>query len=329
MKHKILALKPLPSAQMDALEESYDVIKFWEKDNPEAVITDNAQDIQAIMSTYNSGGVSAGLMDALPNLEIISQFGVGFDNIDIDAAEHRGISVTNTPDVLTDDTADVALFLMLNVARRAVEADMYVRTGHWEEGAMSLSTSISGKKVGVVGLGQIGQAIAKRAEAFNTEVVYHSRSEKDVPYTYYDDLKDMATDVDVMILACAGGPETKNLITYDILEALGSSGYLVNIARGSVVNEEDLLIALRNKTIAGAGLDVFANEPHVPEEMIKMDNVVLSPHVGSATVETRAKMGQLVIDNLDAHFNGEQLPTPVVEGISNFDTGEDQQYGLS
>ncbi len=311
MKRTILALQPLLDNEMAKLESDYNVIKLWEANDPVSVIKAKSNDIQAILSTYNSSGVSERLISALPNLEVIVQFGVGYDNIDLQAAEKHGVAVTNTPDVLTDDTADVALFLMLNVARRAVEADMFVRVGRWHSGAMPLSTSVSGKTVGIVGLGKIGKAIAKRAEAFNTEIIYTARSKKDVPYTYYDDLGEMAQDSDFLILACAGGAETQNLITYNILEKLGSKGYIINISRGSVVNEEDLLIALRNKTIAGAGLDVFASEPNVPEEMIKMDNVVLSPHVGSATLETRAKMGQLVLDNLNACFNGKPLLSPV------------------
>lgn len=311
MKKTVLALQPLLENEMKQLEGGYNVIRLWEANDPVAVIEKHANDVQAILSTYNSGGVSERLMSALPNLEVIAQFGVGFDNIDLKAASERGVAVTNTPDVLTDDTADVAMFLMLNVARRAVEADMFVRVGRWKSGAMPLSTSISEKTVGVVGLGNIGKAIAQRAAAFNTNVVYHSRSKKDVSYTYYEDLEKMAEDSDFLIIACAGGPETENLINYQILNKLGANGFLINIARGSVVNEEDLLIALRNQDIAGAGLDVFANEPDVPEELIKMDNVVLSPHVGSATVETRSKMGQLVIDNLNAHFDGQSLLSPV------------------
>ncbi|MGN7438987.1 MAG: 2-hydroxyacid dehydrogenase [Alcanivorax sp.] len=311
MKKTVLALQPLLENEMKQLEGGYNVIRLWEANDPVAVIEKHANDVQAILSTYNSSGVSERLMSALPNLEVIAQFGVGFDNIDLKAASERGVAVTNTPDVLTDDTADVAMFLMLNVARRAVEADMFVRVGRWKSGAMPLSTSISEKTVGVVGLGNIGKAIAQRAAAFNTNVVYHSRSKKDVSYTYYEDLEKMAEDSDFLIIACAGGPETENLINYQILNKLGANGFLINIARGSVVNEEDLLIALRNQDIAGAGLDVFANEPDVPEELIKMDNVVLSPHVGSATVETRSKMGQLVIDNLNAHFDGQSLLSPV------------------
>ncbi len=311
MKKTILALGPLLSAEMDALDEQFNVLRLWESERPDGLIQENSMNIQGILSTYNSGGVSERLMDALPNLEVISQFGVGYDNIDLAAAAKRGIAVTNTPDVLTDDTADVALFLMLNVARRAVEGDMFVRVGRWQNGGMPLSTSISGKTVAVIGLGQIGQAIASRAAAFNTTVIYHSRSKKDVLYEYYPDLIECAKAADFMILACAGGPETHHMIDYSVLEALGPRGYLINIARGSVVNEDDLLLALHNQKIAGAGLDVFASEPYVPEAMLKMDNVVLSPHVGSNTHETRKIMGQLVINNIVAHFEGNELLTPV------------------
>ena len=288
------------------------MIRLWESHDPEELLQRHTYDVQAIISTYNSSGVSERLMMALPNLEIIAQFGVGYDNIDLKAAHERGIVLTNTPDILTGDVADAALYLLLNVARRVVEADMFVRVGRWHSGAMPLSSSVAGKTVGIVGFGRIGMAIAKRVEAFDMNIIYHSRSKKeDVAYSYYNDLEAMATDSDFLVLACSGGEETKDLITYKILEALGSKGYLVNIARGSVVCEEDLLIALENRVIAGAGLDVFANEPNVPEEMFKMDNVVLSPHIASATLETRSKMGQLVLDNIKAHFSGQPLLTPV------------------
>ncbi|MGH1376637.1 MAG: 2-hydroxyacid dehydrogenase [Alphaproteobacteria bacterium] len=311
MTKTILALQPLLPLEMEELVRQYKVLRLWENRDPEKFIIEHAHEISGVLSTYNSHGVSERLIEALPNLEIIAQFGVGYDNVDVDAASRRDIVVTNTPDVLTDDTADVAMMLLLNVMRRAVEGDMFVRVGRWQGGAMPLGTSVSGKTVGIVGLGKIGQAIADRALAFNTEIVYHSREMKDVPYTYYESLEDMARASDVLVLACAGGEETHHLINYKILKALGPKGFLINIARGSVVDEDELLIALRNKAIGGAGLDVFAHEPNVPQEMIKMDNVVLSPHVGSATMETRALMGQLVINNLVAHFSGKPLLTPV------------------
>lgn len=312
MKTNVLALQALLPREMAMLEAEYDVLKLWEGPNPEAVLQAHGPEIRAVVSAYNAVGVSGRMMEALPNLEIITQFGAGFDNIDLITAQARGITVTNTPDVLTDDTADIALMLMLNCARRGVEADMYVRVGRWPTAPFPLSTSITGKTVGIFGLGKIGTAIAFRAAAFGTTVCYHSRSAKPgVPYTYYDSLSSLAEASDFLILACAGGPATHGVVNSTILEKLGPKGYIINIARGSVIVEEELLIALKNKTIAGAGLDVYAQEPQVSPEYFTMDNVVLSPHVGSATLETRSKMGQLVLENLRAHFGGKPVLTPV------------------
>ncbi|MBL8637074.1 MAG: 2-hydroxyacid dehydrogenase, partial [Alphaproteobacteria bacterium] len=261
---------------------------------------------------YNGIPVTARILESLPNLEIVAQFGVGVDNIDLGAAKARGIAVTNTPDILTPDTADIALSLILCLMRRIVEADMYVRVGKWVSGAFSLSSSLSGKTVGIVGMGRIGQAIARRCLAFDMKIVYHGpRQKPDLTYPYFADLRQMAEASDVLVMACPGGAETKNLVTGKILKALGPKGYLVNIARGSVVNTEDLLIALRNRDIAGVGLDVYENEPNVPEALISMDNVVLLPHVGSATAETRSEMGRLVIANILAYFEGKPLLTAV------------------
>ena len=311
MKKTILALRPLLAHEMEDVESLFNVIRLWEEKEPEEVLIRHKNDIQGVLSTYDSTGVRASMMDALPNLEIIAQFGVGYDNIDIDAAAKRNIAVTNTPDILTADTADTALMLLLNIARRGVEGDVFVRVGRWQNSVLPLGACLAEKTVGIVGLGKIGSAIAKRCAAFDMNIVYYGRSEKDVAYTYYNDLKAMAQDSDFLVLACSGGLDTENLINHEILKALGPKGFLINIARGSVVNEEDLLIALKNRSIAGAGLDVFAKEPNVPEEMLKMDHVVLLPHIGSATAETRSKMGKVVIDNFLAHFEGKPLLTPV------------------
>lgn len=311
MKKTILALRPLLTNEMEEMEAQFNVLRLWEENEPEEVFKAHKTDIQGILSTYNSSGVRESMMDALPNLEIIAQFGVGYDNIDIGAAAKRKIVVTNTPDILTDDTADTALLLLLSIARRGAEGDVFVRVGRWQNGPLPLGSCLNGKTAGIVGLGKIGSAIAHRCESFGMDIAYYGRGKKDVDYKFYDDLKSMAKDSDFLILACSGGPDTENIINLDILEALGPKGFLINIARGSVVQEEDLLIALKNRSIAGAGLDVFANEPHVPEEMLKMDQVVLLPHIGSATVETRSKMGKLVIDNFLAHFEGKPLLTPV------------------
>lgn len=315
MKKTILALQSVPMAEMAQIEEAFNVIRLWESHDPEQVLHQHRLEIAGILSTYNCAGVSKRLIEALPNLEIIAQFGAGYDNIDVATAHKHNIAVTTTPDILTDDTADIAMILLMNIARRTVEADMFVRVGRWMSGAFPLSTSISGKTVGIVGLGKIGSAIAQRANAFNTTILYHGRSKKDVDYRFYDNLIEMAKASDFLVLACAGGNTTNGLVDYKVLEALGPKGYLINISRGSVVNQEDLMIALRNKTIAGAGLDVYNDEPNVPEEMIKMDNVVLLPHVGSATHETRSRMGRLVLQNFLAHFDGNTLLTPVTTTI--------------
>lgn len=315
MKKTILALQSVLPAEMALLEQEFNVIRLWEYKNPEEILSAHRLDISGILSTYNCAGVSKRLIEALPNLEIIAQFGAGYDNIDIDSARSRNIAVTNTPDVLTADTADIAMILLLNLARRTVEADMYTRIGRWASGAFPLSTSVNKKRIGIVGLGKIGAAIARRASGFDMDVAYCGRSKKDVDYTYFDNIIDLAKASDFLVLACAGGEETRNLVDYKVLEALGVKGYLINIARGSVVNQEDLMIALRNRAIAGAGLDVYAQEPHVPEEMVKMDNVVLLPHIGSATHETRSEMGRLVLQNFLAHFEGNPLLTPVISTI--------------
>lgn len=310
MTRTLLALGSLPPEEMETLERHFQVIKLWKEPDPGAVLLARRLDIVAIVSTWQTP-VRGHLIEALPNLEIIAQFGVGVENIDLLVAKARNIAVTHTPDVLTDDTADAALALLLAVARRVCEGDMYVRVGKWQNGPMPLGTSLTGKVAGIVGMGRIGQAIARRCEAFGMRVVYHGPTKKDVPQLYYPDLKAMAEQSDFLILACSGGAGTLNMIDFDVLEALGKRGILINVARGSVVKELDLLAALSNRTIAGAGLDVYVNEPYVPEALISMDNVVLLPHIGSATMETRAAMGQLVIDNLLAHFDGKPLKTPV------------------
>lgn len=311
MTRTILALGSLLPAEMDELEAHFKVIRLWKEKDPEAALHQYSKEIVGIVSTWDSP-VSARLIEALPNLEIISQFAVGVNNIDLVTAARRQVAVTNTPDVLTADTADMALALMLAVMRRVVEGDIYIRVGKWLNGEMKFGVSLAGKTVGIVGLGRIGRAIAKRCEAFDMDVVYYGPRRRDnVPYDYYDDLAAMAAACDVLMLSCAATPETEKLVNQDVLKALGPKGFLVNVARGAVVDEDDLLIALRNGTIAGAGLDVFADEPHVPEALFSMDNVVLSPHAGSATHEARSAMGRLVIENLLAHFRGEPLKTPV------------------
>ena len=247
------------------------------------------------------------LLDQLPNLKIISVFGVGYDGVPVDYCRDRGIKVGHTPDVLTDDVADVALALTLTLSRQFHLANRYVQAGDWPRRPLPLSTSVTGKTAGILGLGRIGKAIARRLEACGMKVGYHGRAAQTVPYTYYPTLSGMADAVDFLIVACPGGPATKNMVNAEVLAALGAQGKIVNIARGSIIDEAAMIKALQAGTLGGAGLDVFANEPYVPAELLAMDNVVLFPHVGSATKETRKAMGDLTLANLAAYFAGKAL----------------------
>lgn len=296
---------------VEDLADRFNIIKLFDSKDPEALIQQYKNDVVAINCTMDHK-ITSKIISALPNLEIIATYSVGFDHIDLDAAKKQGVIVTNTPKVLAAETADTGMALLLAVSRRIVEADMYVRVGKWLTAEMPLGTSLANKKIGIVGLGDIGSKVAKRCEAFDMEVVYHGRTEqKDKPYQYYRDIVEMAQNCDFLMLCCPGGAATANMIDANVLDALGPKGILINIARGSVVDEPALVEALQKGTIAAAGLDVFAKEPHVPEALISMDNVVLLPHIGSATLETRTKMGQLVIDNIMAHFNGKPVLTEV------------------
>lgn len=312
MKPVILVMgNYLQPTEMQALEDNFETVHLWKEKDPESLLQERKSDIQGIASVH-SVPVSRTLIEALPNLEIISQFAVGYDNIDLAAAKERGIAVTNTPDVLTDDTADTGMALLLAVSRRVCEGDMYVRVGKWLNGNMPLGWSPKGKVAGIVGMGRIGQSVARKCEAFGMKIMYQGPRKKDgIPYDYVADVKALAEISDYLILTCPGGAGTRHMVNAEVLEALGPTGFLINIARGSVVDEQALIKALQDKVILGAGLDVYQDEPRVPEELVKMDNVVLLPHVGSATHETRAAMGQLVVKNLLAHFHGDPLLTPV------------------
>lgn len=265
------------------------------------------------LQTTGTYGANLALMDALPKLEIIASVSVGVDTIDLAHAKKRGIRVTNTPDVLNDCVADLAIGLMIAAARRLAEADRFVRTGKWLDGQMPITTRVSGKRLGILGLGKIGKVIAKRAAGFDLTIAYHGRTpQANVPYRFYADLADMAADVDFMVVICPGGAATRNLVNDKVIRALGPKGILINVSRGSVVDELALVRALKEGALGGAGLDVFAAEPQVPTELLTMENVVLAPHVGSATTETRMDMGNLAIANLRAHLAGKPLLTPVV-----------------
>ena len=269
--------------------------------------------IRAVLCA-GGAGIDAATMDAMPDLGLIAIAGVGYDKVDVDHARARGIFVTNTPDVLTDDVADLAIGLMLSVARQLPAHDLYVRRGRWAEGGPPpLARRASGRRIGIVGLGRIGQAIAARARPFASQIGYFSRQPKPDAgdYLYFDDVAGLAGWADILIVAVSGGRATVGLVDRHVIEALGRDGTLINVARGSVVDEPELVAALQDGRLGSAGLDVFAHEPHVPEALRALDNVVLSPHQGSATQETRKAMADLALGNLAAFFAGKPLLTPI------------------
>src|SRR5258705_6509173 len=271
--------------------------------------------VRAIASSVTSEPIGGELMGKLPRLEIVSTFGVGYDHIDVQWAAAHGVTVTNTPQVLTEEVADTALGLLLSTVREFPQAERYLRAGKWPERGYPLSKApLRNRTVGRVGMGAIGQAIARRLDAMNVPVVYHSRRPAaGVSYRHYPKLLDMAREVTVLLVITPGGAETKNLINAEVLKSLGPDGILINMARGSVVDEEALIQALKDKTILSAGLDVYLREPEVPPELTAMDHVVLFPHLGSASVHTRTQMDQLVVDNLLAWAAGKPPLTPVPE----------------
>jgi len=253
-------------------------------------------------------------MDTLPELEIVSSLGVGYDHVDAREAARRGVVVTHTPDVLTGEVADLAMCLLLSTIRQIPQADRFLRAGHWLKGAMPLTTTLRERKVGILGLGRIGKAIAKRLDASDVTVEYHGRNPQEgVSYRYHPTLLGMAKACDVLLVVASGGAETHHIVNAEVLKALGPDGILINVGRGSVVDEAALIEALQNKTILSAGLDVFEDEPRVPPALIALDHVVLLPHVGSASVYTRKAMAQLVVDNLVAWFDGRGALTAVPE----------------
>jgi lactate dehydrogenase-like 2-hydroxyacid dehydrogenase len=301
-------------AVMTGCAEHFDVIRLWEDDDPEAVLSARGNEVAAI-ATAGQRPIDAELMDGLPNLQIVANFGVGYQGqVDAVAAAERGVVVTNTPDVLNDEVADTALGLLLMTVRELPQAERYLRAGRWNDRPYPLTRgTVHGRTMGILGLGRIGQAIAHRAEAFGVSIAYHNRRRKDVAYRYYPKLVEMARAVDILMVVTPGGDETRHLVDKDVLNALGPNGVLINVARGSVVDESALVEALQSGTILGAGLDVFENEPTVHPGLLELDNVVLLPHVGSASVPTREAMGRLVVDNLVGWFDTGQPVTPVPE----------------
>lgn len=308
----VLMTDDMPTAT-STFDDHFIVHRLWQAADRDALLAEVGGRVRGLA---RAGGtrVDDALMGRLPKLEIVANFGVGYDPVDVQAAARRNVMVTNTPDVLNDEVADLTLGLLLATVRRLPQADRFVREGRWLQGDFPLSPTLRGRRVGILGMGRIGQAIAERCTAFNVEVVYHTRNRReDAAYAWYPSLVEMARVVDVLIAIVPGGPATERMVNAEVLDALGPDGILINVARGSVVDEAALVAALRDGRILAAGLDVFAAEPKVPEELIGMDNVVLLPHVGSATHHTRGAMGQLVLDNLVSWFQGLGPLTPVVE----------------
>ena len=299
---------------LNGLEPKVNLHDYLGAKDKDAFVASVADKIRAIAIAYTANKVDAAFMQKFPKLEQISSFGVGYDHIDAKRAGENGIIVTNTPEVLNEEVADTALGLLLCTVREFPQADRYLRAGKWVSAQYPLAkATLRNRTVGIVGMGRIGKAIAKRHDAFGVPVVYHSRNPQSVEYQYYPKLIDMARDVDTLMVIVPGGASTKNLINAEILKALGPQGIVINMARGSVIDEPALIEALKNRTVYSAGLDVFVKEPEVPKELMEMDHVVLFPHLGSSTEVTRAAMDQLVVDNILAWAAGKAPLTPVPE----------------
>ena len=309
MAQEIMQVSPLPPFMMNALQEA----DFIVHDHTHIKDPGALGKVTALVGT-GAAVVDKKLLSMLPNVKLIAICGVGYDGVDVAAAKEKGIVVTHTPGVLTDDVADLALGLVLSIGRRIPQADRFVRNGDWVSDAFPMTRKVTGARLGVVGMGRIGRAIAKRAAAFDMRIAYTGLETKaDVPYTFYKTATALAAEVDYLVVAVPGGDSTKNLIGASVLQALGTKGYLINIARGSVVNQPVLVQALKDKAIAGAALDVFWDEPIIDSELRRLPNVVLTPHIASATVETRQAMAALTLDNLQAFYERRALPTPVPE----------------
>lgn len=311
MKPEILVTKPIYGPTLAELEREYAVHKLWTARDPEAFMKEVSARVRGVVTTGLAGFTRA-QMEALPRLEIIASFGNPAHTVDLAAAKEHGLIVTNTPDHIIPVVADLALGLLIAVMRRIVECDRFVRAGRWPQGRVPVGRNLGGKTCGIVGLGRIGREIASRVQACGMSVCYHGPHRKDdVPYPYYPDLEALARECDCLVVICPLTPATRGLIDARILDALGPEGFLVNVARGPVLDREALITALREKRIAGAALDVFWDEPNVPEELLTMENVVLLPHMGSSTFEIREERGRKVLANLHAHFAGKPVLTPV------------------
>ena len=311
MKPEIVIVGPMYPPTQARLEAEFTAHRLWEAADRTGFLRGLAERVRGV-AVYALHGCPSEIIEALPQLEIIACMGIGVDRIDLACARAHGVAVTNTPDVVTEDTADIALGLMLAVERRIVEADRFVRRGEWPKGDFPFGRALRRRRLGIIGLGRIGSAIATRAAAFGMEIAYQGpRRKQDAPYLYFADPVALAEWSEILAVACPGGEATRNLVNAAVIDALGPQGTLVNIARGSIVDEQALVAALQSGRLGGVGLDVYADEPGVPTALRAMDNVVLSPHVGSATHDTRRAMGDLTVDNLLAHFAGRPLLTPV------------------
>jgi len=309
----VLMPKPMHAAVAEGLSGHCELIRLWEESDPDAVLAARRDEIVAVAT--GGTAIDDAFLDRIPAARIVASFGVGYDQIDAAAAARRGVVVTNTPGVLDDEVADTALGLLLMTVRELPQAERYLRAGKWQQdGAYPLTkATMHGRRLGILGLGRIGQAIADRVTPFGLSVAYHNRSQKDVDYPYYPTLLELARDVDTLMVVIPGGDSTRHLVNAEVLEALGPDGILINVARGSVVDEQALVDALRSGTIAAAGLDVFEHEPKVHPDLLTLPNAVLLPHVGSATVPTRTAMGNLVVENLLNWFAYGTALTPVPE----------------
>lgn len=309
----VLVPSPANSIVLEACSQLR-LLKLWEEPDAEAALAEHGHEVVAVANP-GEGPFGADLLDRLPNLEIIAHFGVGYESVDVAEAVRRGVVVTNVAGSNDDEVADTAMGLLLMTVRELGRAEQHLRAGQWQDGPYPLTDlGLQGRTLGLLGIGDIGQAIARRAQAFGLDIAYHARSGRDqLDYRFYPTLLEMARDVDILVVAAPGGPQTRHLVDAQVLRALGAQGVIVNIARGSVVDQQALVEALRTGSIRAAGLDVYEDEPNVPRELLELDNAVLLPHVGSASLPTRRKMAELGAANLASWFASGTPLTPVAE----------------
>ncbi|CNH81326.1 2-hydroxyacid dehydrogenase [Yersinia vastinensis] len=311
-KQAVLIIAPVMDYLTQKLEQNFTVHKLFQMTDPTEFLAEQGKNIKGIV-TRGDIGVTNEVLALLPEVQIISIFGVGTDAVDLDMTRERNIIVTTTPGVLTDDVADTALGLIIATSRRLCQADKFLRAGQWPHSSLPLSSKVTGKRLGIFGMGRIGQAIARRAVGFDMQIAYTDTVHiESLPYQYVPDLMSLAQQSDILVVAISGGKDSAGLVNKTTFAVMPNHALLINIARGSMVNQDDLIHALQQQEIGGAGLDVFADEPNVPQALIEMDNVVLLPHIASATTETRIQMSDIVFSNILAHFSGEKAPTAIV-----------------